>query len=183
MGNCDGPSSHYLTLSSRHHLDLLINHNGEEATNLLSCHASLRNNTTTRVSYSCSTWSPPKISTTTRSRGASTRMSRKSVLDTVLPMTYTSGLSRKTRRNSYLRREVRVYPRRTAHRRNCWCRPGVRQARRCVGCIVCAEGACGTVVCRGSVTATVLNEDGQTTPPINLTFYLQPDVPPPLLSS
>ena len=174
MGNCDGPSSHDLTPSSRHDLDLPINHNGEEATNLLSYHASLRNNTTTRVSYSCSTWSPPKISTTTRSRGASTKMSSKSVLDTVLPRTYTSGLSRKMRRNSY--------PRRTAHRRSCWCRPGVRQARRVAGCIVCAEGARGTVVCRGSITAAVLNEDGQTTPPINLTFYLQPDVPPPLPS-
>ena len=104
MGNCDDPSSHDLTPPAG---IIWTYHNGEEATNLLSHHVSWRNNTTMRVSYSCSTWSPPKISSTTRSTGASTKMSSKSVLDTLLPRTYTPGLSRKTRRNSYLRREVR----------------------------------------------------------------------------
>ena len=35
MGNCDDPSGHDLTPSSRHHLDLPINYNDEETTTLL----------------------------------------------------------------------------------------------------------------------------------------------------
>ena len=34
-----------------------------------------------------------------------------------------------------------------------------------------------------SIIATVLNEDSQMTPPLNLIFALQPDAPPPLLTS
>jgi len=34
-----------------------------------------------------------------------------------------------------------------------------------------------------SIIATVLNEDSQTTPPLNLIFALQPDAPPPLPTS
>ena len=183
MSNYDDPSSYYSSTLQMESLGPANKPQWRRDHGLAAHPYHLAKTTLRCISYSCSSWSPPKISSTTRSTGTSTKMTGKSVLDTVLQRTYTSSLSRKTRRNSHLRCEVRVYPRRPAHRRSCWCRPGVRQARRCVGCTVCAEGARGTVVCRGSITATVLNEDDQTTPPINLIFSLQPDAPPLLPSS
>ena len=59
------------------------------------------------------------------------------------------------------------FPRRTARRRSCWCRPCVRQVRRCAGC---AKALAGRSFAGRSTIVTVLNEDSQTMPPLNLVF-------------
>ena len=76
-----------------------------------------------------------------------------------------------------------VRPRRTARRRSCWCRAGLRQVRKCAGCIVCAQGARRTVVHRAVYHRDGAEQGQSDDASLNLIFAPQPDAPPPLPSS
>jgi len=130
-------------------------------------------------------WSPPKISSTTRSTGTFMKTSKKKVLDTGAVEDLRIPQPIKKDKTKFASGDTVFQSALDAQRADE--AAGVRQVYVKFINAQDAQSALKALAGRSfagrSIIATVLNKDSQTTPPLNLIFVPQPDAPPPLPSS